>query len=49
MFCEAIYGRFIRGELTSDDRRAAAFEHIVPALVEGAAQALAGGSGRPGR
>jgi aminoglycoside phosphotransferase (APT) family kinase protein len=41
VFCEAIYGRFIRGELTAQDRRAAAFEHIVPALAEGAAQALA--------
>jgi aminoglycoside phosphotransferase (APT) family kinase protein len=41
VFCEAIYGRFVRGELTEDDRRAAAFEHIVPALAEGAAAALA--------
>jgi len=43
VFCEAIYGRFIRGELTEDDRRAAAFEHIVPALADGSAKALARG------
>ncbi len=33
VFCEAIYGRFIRGELTADDARAARFEEIVPALA----------------
>ena len=40
VFCEAIYGRFIRGELTADDDRAAAFETIVPALAETASQRL---------
>lgn len=40
VFCEAIYGRFIRGELTADDSRAAAFEHIVPALAEAASERL---------
>ena len=42
VFCEAIYGRFLRGQLTADDSRAAGFEHIVPALAEGAAQLLLG-------
>ena len=41
VFCEAIYGRYIRGELTGDDNRAAAFEHVVPALAERAAAYLA--------
>ncbi len=41
VFCEAIYGRFLRGELTSDDNRAAAFETVVPALAETASQRLA--------
>jgi aminoglycoside phosphotransferase (APT) family kinase protein len=41
VFCEAIYGRFLRGELTSDDSRAAAFETIVPALAETASGRLA--------
>jgi aminoglycoside phosphotransferase (APT) family kinase protein len=40
VFCEAIYGRFIRGELTADDGRAAAFESIVPALAGTAAERL---------
>jgi aminoglycoside phosphotransferase (APT) family kinase protein len=40
VFCEAIYGRFIRGELTEDDNRAAHFETIVPALAETAAEKL---------
>ncbi len=40
VFCEAIYGRFLRGQLTADDSRAEAFEHIVPALAEGAAHLL---------
>jgi aminoglycoside phosphotransferase (APT) family kinase protein len=40
VFCEAIYGRFTRGELTSDDARAAAFEHIVPALAAAASARL---------
>ena len=33
VFCEAIYGRFTRGELTADDAWAARFEEIVPALA----------------
>ena len=40
VFCEAIYGRFIRGELTSDDARAANFEHAVPLLAETAVAAV---------
>jgi aminoglycoside phosphotransferase (APT) family kinase protein len=40
VFCEAIYGRFIRGELTAEDSRAAAFESIVPALAGTAAERL---------
>ncbi len=34
VFCEAIYGRFIRGELAAEDTRAAVFEHAVPLLAE---------------
>jgi aminoglycoside phosphotransferase (APT) family kinase protein len=34
VFCEAIYGRFIRGELGAEDTRAAMFEHAVPILAE---------------
>jgi aminoglycoside phosphotransferase (APT) family kinase protein len=34
VFCEAIYGRFIRGELPADDARAARFETGVPLLAE---------------
>jgi aminoglycoside phosphotransferase (APT) family kinase protein len=41
VFCEAIYGRFIRGQLTADDTRAAAFEHVVPALAGTASARLA--------
>jgi aminoglycoside phosphotransferase (APT) family kinase protein len=33
VFCEAIYGRFIRGELGAEDTRAAVFEHAVPLLA----------------
>jgi aminoglycoside phosphotransferase (APT) family kinase protein len=40
VFCEAIYGRFIRHELTADDNRAAAFETVVPALAVTAAEKL---------
>jgi aminoglycoside phosphotransferase (APT) family kinase protein len=40
VFCEAIYGRFLRGELTAADNRAAAFESVVPALAEAARQKL---------
>jgi aminoglycoside phosphotransferase (APT) family kinase protein len=34
VFCEAIYGRFVRGELTEDDTRARRFEQGVPLLAE---------------
>jgi aminoglycoside phosphotransferase (APT) family kinase protein len=40
VFCEAIYGRFVRGELTADDDRAARFETGVPLLAERAAAIL---------
>jgi aminoglycoside phosphotransferase (APT) family kinase protein len=41
VFCEAIYGRYVRGELTADDGRASRFETGVPLLAETAAE-LAG-------
>jgi aminoglycoside phosphotransferase (APT) family kinase protein len=34
VFCEAIYGRFIRGELSAEDTHAARFERGVPLLAE---------------
>jgi aminoglycoside phosphotransferase (APT) family kinase protein len=34
VFCEAIYGRFIRGELAEEDQNAARFEAGVPLLAE---------------
>jgi aminoglycoside phosphotransferase (APT) family kinase protein len=40
VFCEAIYGRFIRGELGAEDTRAARFEQGVPYLAAAAAAAL---------
>jgi aminoglycoside phosphotransferase (APT) family kinase protein len=40
VFCEAIYGRFTRGELGAEDERAARFEQGVPYLAEAAAEAL---------
>jgi aminoglycoside phosphotransferase (APT) family kinase protein len=40
VFCEAIYGRYIRGELGAEDTRAAVFEHAVPLLAETALEAL---------
>ena len=40
VFCEAIYGRYRRGEL-GEAPQAARFEEGVPRLVEGAAEALA--------
>jgi aminoglycoside phosphotransferase (APT) family kinase protein len=39
VFCEAIYGRFIRGELGDEDTRAAVFEHAVPLLAQTALEA----------
>ena len=41
VFCEAIYGRFVRGELGAEDERAARLERGVPDLAEAAAEALA--------
>ena len=41
VFCEAIYGRFSRGELGPEDARAAAFEHTVPLMAETARKRLA--------
>jgi aminoglycoside phosphotransferase (APT) family kinase protein len=38
VFCEAIYGRYLRGELTTDDRGASRFEAGVPLLAETAAE-----------
>jgi aminoglycoside phosphotransferase (APT) family kinase protein len=40
VFCEAIYGRYIRGELGAEDTRAAVFEHAVPLLAEAALEAV---------
>jgi len=40
VFCEAIYGRYVRGELGAEDTRAARFEQGVPYLAESAATAL---------
>jgi aminoglycoside phosphotransferase (APT) family kinase protein len=41
VFCEAIYGRYLRGELGAEDERAARFEQGVPYLAEAAAEAIA--------
>jgi aminoglycoside phosphotransferase (APT) family kinase protein len=43
VFCEAIYGRYTRGELGAEDARAAAFEHAVPRMAATAAERLASG------
>lgn len=40
VFCEAIYGRFVRGELGAEDTRAARFEQGVPYLAEAAAAVI---------
>lgn len=40
VFCEAIYGRYVRGELGVEDTRAALFERGVPALAAAAREAL---------
>ena len=40
VFCEAIYGRYTRGELGAADERAAAFETSVPLMAETAAERL---------
>jgi aminoglycoside phosphotransferase (APT) family kinase protein len=38
VFCEAIYGRYVRGELTEDDTGASRFETGVPLLAKTAAE-----------
>jgi len=43
VFCEAIYGRYLRGELGAEDARAARFEEGVPYLAEAAAEAISRG------
>ncbi|HEY1318094.1 MAG TPA: phosphotransferase family protein [Gaiella sp.] len=40
VFCEAIYGRYRRGELGAEDGRAAAFEQAVPQMADAAAARL---------
>jgi aminoglycoside phosphotransferase (APT) family kinase protein len=40
VFCEAIYGRYRRGELGEEDARAARYEAAVPLMAESAAAAL---------
>jgi aminoglycoside phosphotransferase (APT) family kinase protein len=40
VFCEAIYGRYVRGELGAEDARAAAYESAVPLMAETAAGRL---------
>jgi aminoglycoside phosphotransferase (APT) family kinase protein len=40
VFCEAIYGRYLRGELGAEDERAARFEQGVPYLADAAAEAI---------
>jgi aminoglycoside phosphotransferase (APT) family kinase protein len=40
VFCEAIYGRYIRGELAPEDTRAAIFEVAVPLLADTALAAV---------
>ncbi len=42
VFCEAIYGRFIRGELGAEDTRAALFEVAVPLLADTALATISG-------
>ncbi|MDQ3672100.1 MAG: phosphotransferase family protein [Actinomycetota bacterium] len=43
VFCEAIYGRYVRGELGAEDERAARFDEGVPYLAEAAAEAISRG------
>jgi aminoglycoside phosphotransferase (APT) family kinase protein len=40
VFCEAIYGRYVRGELAAEDERARRFETGVPLLAETAASVI---------
>ncbi|MBA2423850.1 MAG: phosphotransferase family protein [Actinobacteria bacterium] len=44
VFCEAIYGRYVRGELGAEDERAARFEQGVPYLADAAAVAISSGA-----
>jgi aminoglycoside phosphotransferase (APT) family kinase protein len=44
VFCEAIYGRFIRGELAAEDVYAARFEQGVPQLAQTALELIARGT-----
>jgi len=44
VFCEAIYGRYVRGELGAEDERAVRFERGVPYLADAAAEAISLGS-----
>src|SRR6185312_13676043 len=41
VFCEAIYGRYVRGELAAEDTLAARFEHGVPLMAQTALARLA--------
>ncbi len=41
VFCEAIYGRYVRGELGAEDEGAARFEQGVPRLAELLPEAIA--------
>jgi aminoglycoside phosphotransferase (APT) family kinase protein len=43
VFCEAIYGRYVRGELGAEDERAARFADGVPFLAEAARRVLGSG------
>ena len=40
VFCEAIYGRYVRGELAAGDDAAAVFEETVPRMAASAAASL---------
>ncbi len=44
VFCEAIYGRYLRGELGAEDERAARFEQGVPYLADAAAEVTLSGA-----
>ena len=44
VFCEAIYGRYVRGELAAEDERAARFELGVPYLAQAASECIGDGA-----
>jgi aminoglycoside phosphotransferase (APT) family kinase protein len=44
VFCEAIYGRYVRGELGAEDTRAARFELGVPYLAQAALERIGDGA-----